>query len=973
MLHQIKKVRLLRLVLVISTKRVIASSSITIKAEDNPSLEMVFTYSIIPSKPSKVTSTEADHTSSLTSDGQSNIQVSGLARLPLADACRIEMPGNRRNLDEAIHELKTLVDNTATDHPDKPHRLRTLGALYVRRFARVKDIKDLDEAIAVQRSAANLITLTDSQLKAGHLGDLADYLSNRFDRRKNLSDLDEAISALQEATQSMGCSDVAGPCHLDTLGYLLVVRFDLSKNPLDLDHAVSTRENSVRLTPDGHAHKLGHLSNLGDTYAKRFQYAKRTADLDNAIATLQDATQLLHDTSINKPHRLMKLGDLYHDRYTQFKRGADLDLAIVCHEDCVRLTPPSEACLFFHLDRLRILHRRRFQVSGNRVDLDAAITLHERAISISPRDNRPAQLNVLGSSYLARYDRYRDIRDIDQAVFRHQEAVDLTTDAHQRIGRLVNLGIALKNRFMATGNISDIDHAISAHKGALSSTQDGDPDRPCRLHNLATTYICRFKYFHEPQDIEEALSVNKKCVDATPPNHFHESSHLHSLGIALRLHFDHSGNRTSLDDAIEKHERAVHITPKNDQFRAMRLNSLGNAFMKRSEVTEDLSDLHQGISALEDAIHCSRADDPELPCLSNNLGSAYMTLFLRSGLRSDIDRAIHLFQTGITQMSESHARCAGHLSNLANAYSNRFRNFHDLDDLEASISRYRIAACSSSASPTLRLDAAIQWAQVANSVHAGGAQNSLKGYAVAIELLPRVAWLGRTVSSRYQELASLGSLCNEAAAVAITSGKYDMALEWLEVGRSIVWGQLLNLRTPLDDLRAVDSKLADELELVSVNLERAGREDPESSGHGHPLLTQSHHQLAQEWEVLTDKVRALPDFENFLRPKKLKQLSHAARLGPVVVINVHELRCDALVLHSEHITHVPLNAFSFSLGQDLRRALNQELSRGAKMRATAPASSYIEQNVFPRILSSLWTTVVEPVLASLKYTVSLSS
>jgi hypothetical protein len=48
-----------------------------------------------------------------------------------------------------------------------------------------------------------------------------------------------------------------------------------------------------------------------------------------------------------------------------------------------------------------------------------------------------------------------------------------------------------------------------------------------------------------------------------------------------------------------------------------------------------------------------------------------------------------------------------------------------------------------------------------------------------------------------------------------------LRLEWLEQGRSIVWNQLLSLRTPVDALRDVDRALADALLHTSIVLERA--------------------------------------------------------------------------------------------------------------------------------------------------------
>lgn len=54
---------------------------------------------------------------------------------------------------------------------------------------------------------------------------------------------------------------------------------------------------------------------------------------------------------------------------------------------------------------------------------------------------------------------------------------------------------------------------------------------------------------------------------------------------------------------------------------------------------------------------------------------------------------------------------------------------------------------------------------------------------------------------------------------ASAAEQYETALEWLEQGCSIVWDQLLSLRTLIDALHAVDPTLANVLTRVSMALE----------------------------------------------------------------------------------------------------------------------------------------------------------
>jgi hypothetical protein len=213
---------------------------------------------------------------------------------------------------------------------------------------------------------------------------------------------------------------------------------------------------------------------------------------------------------------------------------------------------------------------------------------------------------------------------------------------------------------------------------------------------------------------------------------------------------------------------------------------------------------------------------------------------------------------------------------------------------------------------------------------------------------------------------------------------FETALEWLEQGRSIVWNQFLSLRTPVDALRQVDPALADEFEHVSVALEHASTGDSGIQGLSHQSnqqlsmeeSAQHHRRLAEEWERLVGRVRAIPGFEYFLRPKRFTHLRIAAKAGPVVVINVHESRCDAFVLIDSlvEVVHIPLPAFSYAKAQELHLHLNQLLStagvrvRDTGIRAMRRATS--GHGGFEFVLSNLWSSVVKPVLDGLAFSVS---
>jgi hypothetical protein len=322
--------------------------------------------------------------------------------------------------------------------------------------------------------------------------------------------------------------------------------------------------------------------------------------------------------------------------------------------------------------------------------------------------------------------------------------------------------------------------------------------------------------------------------------------------------------------------------------------------------------------------------------------------FLRSGDPADIDRTISASERVVNLTPNGHADEPAYLNNLGNAFLRRFENSGDLADSHRVISSYRSAGNCLTGAASKRLKAALNWARLPASRI--DPSSTLQGYTKALNLVSQTAWLGQSLTARHRELLSIGAIASEAAAAVSAAEQYETALEWLEQGRSIVWNQLLSLRTPVDALRQVDPTLANDLERVSITLEHASTGDSSMHDLSHQSdqqlssmeeSAQHHRRLAEEWEHLGGRVRDIPGFESFLRPKKFTQLC----------------------------------TFSYAKAEELHLHLNQLLStacvrvRDTDIRAVKRATTFTHGG-FEFILSTLWLCIVKPVLDSLAVTVS---
>ncbi|KAF8151235.1 CHAT domain-containing protein [Mycena galopus ATCC 62051] len=258
----------------------------------------------------------------------------------------------------------------------------------------------------------------------------------------------------------------------------------------------------------------------------------------------------------------------------------------------------------------------------------------------------------------------------------------------------------------------------------------------------------------------------------------------------------------------------------------------------------------------------------------------------------------------------------------------------------------------------------------------------LEAYKVAIDILPEVAWLGSSISDRHYQIMKTGSLVRDAAAAAVSFGQPEKAIEWLEQGRGIIWGQLLNLRTPVDALKEKCPKLANELISLSAQIEAATTRKNDSelvetrAQQSLKSFAEQAHENAYKRVALLEKIRQLEGFEQFMLPKTISELLPAAAKGPIVFLNVSRTSCHGLILLErlgDEVMHVPFPEFTPDNVKTLVQSFENlmfNLGRGdiIRLHAHREGRSADLEGDFAHILSELWMRLVKPVLNALAIT-----
>jgi tetratricopeptide (TPR) repeat protein len=202
------------------------------------------------------------------------------------------------------------------------------------------------------------------------------------------------------------------------------------------------------------------------------------------------------------------------------------------------------------------------------------------------------------------------------------------------------------------------------------------------------------------------------------------------------------------------------------------------------------------------------------------------------------------------------------------------------------------------------------------------------------------------------------------ALVKIFDGDAPGALVALENGRAIMLSSAFITRREVDDLRAVEPRLAERFVMLRE------RSYPDLNLGREAGALQRERALIEEWNTVLDQIKTLPGFDRFLLPAALDyaDLVPAAAEGPVITINIDRWRCDALVLHDGEAQVVSLprlhaaelveqaTAFQAAIGKLSTHPRNSgALVIGAASRVVLDT------------LGWLWDVLAEPVFDALRF------
>lgn len=736
-----------------------------------------------------------------------------------------------------------------------------------------------------------------------------------------------------------------------------------------LSEAIVLFRRASAVTPVGHPLHVGLLSNLATALQTRFAWTGSDSDIDEAVDLGRLAATRAPE---NHPSRFLVLSGLSGSlwaRCVHRKSRADLEESLQAIRRAVAVIPPRDPDHGRYLSNLSNILRSRFEWTGARADLDEAVAQGRRAVAVTPAHHHQyaTMLTNLAVALQTRFVQAGVSTDLTAAIDIFSRAAAATPPNHPHFPVVLgNLSAALLVRSQHTGTDSDLTKAVETARRAVAATPPGNPDRTRRLSNLGNILRARFDRVGLLADLDEAVEVCRQAVVATPASHAERAAMLTNLGAVVGLRADRIGLSADLDEAITVGRQAAAATSTEHTAWVPVMVNLCRALSRRARLAGTSADLDEAVETARAALAAAEAKENRafVAAAASNLGETLRLRFDRTEDMPDLDGSVAAYRMAVDGRGDD-PEGATSLSGLGLTLWGRFEHTGSPADRDAGIAAFRRAATLATAAPSIRAKAAGAWASLAAT--ADDWQQAVAGYSTAVDLLGQVAPRSLDREDQEYRLVTLSRLGSQAAASCLQIGEVGRALELWEQGRGVILGQILDARTDLTHLAARDPekaalfrRLRDEFDAPppfdGSDTSVTGQASPSFVGNDATGTARRRgdrrHALAARFASLVSEIRGLPDFERFLLPPTVDDLRHAASQGPIVAVNVSEIRCDALILTVAGVQLLPLPDLTEEAVGDQVLAFLTAVERG-------------DETGLSNVLGWLWDVLAGPVLESL--------
>lgn len=610
---------------------------------------------------------------------------------------------------------------------------------------------------------------------------------------------------------------------------------------------------------------------------------------------------------------------------------------------------------------------------GEAEDIESAVRVLKYAMAgaFHETDHMPL-LGAFANALEAKYRRLGAIKDILDAAALSQLQLDKLPghiEQLQTIG-LRQLAKATDCLFDAAGRISLLDYAAGLARKALRPLPTNHPLMPSLLGLLGSMLRKRFLHLQMPNDLVVSEQLTRAAVQMQEDSDSVDQDLPKNRAFyaeTMLIKFEQDPKPEYLDKALSLFRSIFDECSDKDAIRPDANYWYGSALCIRNQEDDIVTAIHylrQCLLLQPDTRHT------RYPIWASGLSVALLIEFRRTGKPATLDEAFKLAETASSLVSDTTTIRADIYAQLGETRYRLFKSRGLAEDLEACLLAFESAGSSKSSPRPRCVKFTRRWEDIAARHNHPSLWRALDA---SLAHQNKIAGVGLNAKTRHEYLAKNPTSASRAAAQAIRQGKLELAIEYLERGRLIMWRQTLELRSSLESLRLASPSLADQLAAVVEELDSNARVQSVSVyastfwGVTDPdRILRYNRELAEQYDSLLEQIRELDGFSDFLRPFLYTDVAGIASEGPVIVLNLCDEGCDALVLLESGIHHVGLPRAEFEALSNMKSALAIAASRVMYDGGTEMDS------MLPSVLRTLWSTIVEPIVALIQGSVSSS-
>ncbi|KAH6999270.1 CHAT domain-containing protein [Ilyonectria destructans] len=858
---------------------------------------------------------------------------------------QVDSGGNPDELEEGICAMEAAMDNIPQNPLLVSEMCRILGVLVAKQYGQVTNI--IQSKDAIRRMSQN-------------------------ERVKKVVELDNSIRRMKKVSDTGALAQtLLTPCW-SILSDMLFRRSQLKEDPRDdlglaafyakqvfefLTEVDATLDpvkmNCSRIL---HRHQKLVLQNTRDEhdYPTHIQPAASTISTDT-FQEVQDASHV---------------GDPLINRYLSSWLTRRIRLHAGPLDSISKATESTSALL-----ELGQYRRRQYEATGCQDDLNEALKAFKNA-----RDD--ASSNKTGS-----HERGKIFKELSQ----------LHLERHRRDPE---------------GNIQFLDKSIRCIQIAMNLMDDDPSERADLLHKHAVVLIHRSERTGNADNLEVAQTKIEEAMSVAPPKRYKEGIYLKDLAAIHLARYRLSGHIHDLELAIQKCSESMAFLPPAEVGRVY--NNLAGCYDMRHLRLGDKEDVKKAVAAMRDALRLTETTDLGRNVVVGGLAKRLLHQYRQSKDLKDLKEAETTMNEAISMVRKGHLDESNRLFDFAKIKDAQWQADGNIDHLNSAIDLLRLlkdrqhhsdhtrtmilgqlavnlieraaakdelaaecedvkefkqmmteAVSCSSAPAQLRAFLALRSIRLAYHPTLLDWKDELAG--VGLELLPFACSRDLSRADQQHAIQLTSGLAADGCAISIQKKDFGQALQRVEYGRGLIMGHLIDREDDLAKLKSRDLALAQEYENLR---QRAFQTVPTTRNESWEGILRERRAANSDLKAMEDRIRReIPDFEQFQKPPSITELQKCASEGPIVIVNITDIRSDALLVTQDTLDSIPLPTESAEVPKMLQGALERYRGRGDLFDiagTTRTIGSDLSETDDLDGLSWLWHSCVRPVLNHLK-------